>query len=150
MFGIQYFVGGTQRSLWSQQIHMLAPAIAFGIAWFVGRSQYRLYVRPHLIARPPKSEGAAARCRVCGGDLPTSHKGPFIPCTYCGAKSLLSKQLATNRKLLLEQEQHYYASRAQGAINPLNKVANSSAKATTIVFAVVMMLLYAGYFLVLV
>jgi hypothetical protein len=54
--------------------------------------RYRRVVRPHLLARPPKPGGKAARCRVCGGDLPQVLE-PIVACKYCRSESVVSREL---------------------------------------------------------
>jgi hypothetical protein len=44
------------------------------------------------LARPPKLGGKAARCRVCGGDLPQVLE-PIVACKYCRSESVVGREL---------------------------------------------------------
>lgn len=71
---------------------VLAVPVSLVVARAVGRMRYRRVVRPHLLARPPKLGGKAARCRVCGGDLPQLLE-PIVACKYCRSESIVSREL---------------------------------------------------------
>lgn len=73
---------------------VLAVPLSLVVARFVGRARYRRTVRPHLLARPPRAHGHAARCRVCGGDLPKGTE-PIVACKYCHSESVVGRELFT-------------------------------------------------------
>jgi hypothetical protein len=71
---------------------VLAVPVSLVVARAVGRVRYRRTVRPHLLARPPRADGHAARCRVCGGDLPRGAER-FVACKFCRSESVVGREL---------------------------------------------------------
>jgi len=73
---------------------LLSPCLVLGIAVSLvialarGRALYRRRIRPLLLARPPASEGAALRCRTCGGALPEA-RSVDVRCVYCRSVNLI-------------------------------------------------------------
>jgi hypothetical protein len=76
---------------------VLAVPLSMVVARFVGRARYRRTVRPHLLARPPRAKGHAARCRVCGGDLPRGAEH-FVACKFCRSESVVGRELFTQSR----------------------------------------------------
>lgn len=72
---------------------------------------FRRLVRPRLQARPPVEQGLAARCRSCGGDLP-SVRAAQVVCGYCGASNFLDTSLANDVSQQLAGELAEYQRRA--------------------------------------
>lgn len=85
--------------------------LGMATAYFAVAHRYRARVRPQLLARPAEHQGAAGRCRVCGGDLAHA-PGAFTECRYCGATNLVGPELFHQRQQLLERELSEYRTRA--------------------------------------
>lgn len=75
---------------------------------------YARELRPRLEACAPLSEGAALRCRACGGDLPSSGREGIAPCGYCGADNIVHAEIARERLARLEREKEAWAARLAG------------------------------------
>jgi hypothetical protein len=71
---------------------VLAVPLSLVVARFVGRARYLRTVRPHLLARPPRAHGHAARCRVCSGELPKGGE-PIVACKYCRSENVVGREL---------------------------------------------------------
>lgn len=71
---------------------VLAVPISIVVARLVGRQRYRRIIRPHLLARMPRAGAKAARCRVCGGDLPQA-VDRFVICKFCRSESVVGPEL---------------------------------------------------------
>ena len=71
---------------------VLAVPVSIVVARLVGRMRYRRILRPHLLARAPRAGAKAARCRVCGGDLPPS-ADRFVVCKFCRSESVVGPEL---------------------------------------------------------
>ena len=71
---------------------MLGIVASFGLALAYGRWHYQRSLRPLLVARLPVQQGAHARCRVCGGDLPEA-RGVDVRCNDCRSVNLIPKAL---------------------------------------------------------
>ncbi len=104
----------------------LWPALGVGVVggmfvgWSLALRQYRALITPERRARPPRFEGAPARCRCCGADLPTQW-GAMVPCGYCGTHNLVDRALLDQREALLLQETALHQSRAAGVIARANR-----------------------------
>jgi hypothetical protein len=77
--------------------------LAIFVAMLVGRRHYRRYVRPLMFARHPAGPGLPARCRACGGDLPTS-RGPFRVCQFCSTHNLVTPEIEAHDARALDEE----------------------------------------------
>lgn len=71
---------------------VLAVPVSIVVARLVGRMRYRRILRPYLLARAPRAGAKAARCRVCGGDLPQSLDS-FVVCKFCRSESVVGPEL---------------------------------------------------------
>lgn len=105
---------------------LLSPTIVLGavvgtLLGYIGMiSQYRRKIRPLMLARAPMAEGAALRCRRCGGNLPTS-KDPFVSCAFCQAQNLVTMDVARERAARLDAEVREYQARAAGVTAALTE-----------------------------
>jgi predicted RNA-binding Zn-ribbon protein involved in translation (DUF1610 family) len=75
---------------------------------------YGRELRPRLEARAPLSDGAALRCRACGGDLPSGGREGILACPYCGADNIVHAEIARERLARLEREKEAWAERLAG------------------------------------
>jgi Zn finger protein HypA/HybF involved in hydrogenase expression len=91
----------------------LPLGISLGV--LVARARYRRRVRPWLLARAPLAEGAPARCRVCGGDMPITARELFVACPYCKTQNLLVGEVFADRARRLADEQASHHARVMGA-----------------------------------
>lgn len=107
------------RAVSPEGAQALLPSMGSGFAMFTGylagylgmARGYRRAVKPLLRARPPKAAGLSARCRSCGGDLPSVNT-PEANCRYCGATNLLDAELTRRASELLQAEIGAYQARA--------------------------------------
>lgn len=81
---------------------VLAVPFSLVVARVVGRMRYRRVVRPYLLARPPRAGGKAARCRVCGGDLPQTLE-PLVACKFCRSESVIGRELFVQNAVAIRQ-----------------------------------------------
>jgi hypothetical protein len=84
---------------------VLAVPISIVVARLVGRQRYRRILRPHLLARAPRLGAKAARCRVCGGDLPQSLER-FVVCKFCRIESVVGPELFQQHNPAARPSQH--------------------------------------------
>jgi len=106
-----------------------ASAVVGVIVGYFGMTRaFRALVRPTLLARPPAESGLSARCRSCGGALP-SVRGTQITCGFCGANNFLDAALAQDVSNLLASEQAEYQRRAHGGHPPDGSAYQQPAKA---------------------
>ena len=89
----------------------LAGAIAVLAGWLGMRRTFARILRPLLRARPPQAPGLAARCRNCGGDLP-SVRTHEVTCQYCSASNFLDAELTEHASALLAAEASAFQQRA--------------------------------------
>ncbi|MFO0624603.1 MAG: hypothetical protein U0325_03230 [Polyangiales bacterium] len=97
----------------SALVATLPLGISFGV--LVARWRYRRRVRPWLLARAPLVEGAPARCRVCGGEMPTRAATLFVACPFCKTQNLLVGDVFVDRAQRLAAEQSFHHARVMGA-----------------------------------
>lgn len=91
------------------------------IGYFGMIRAFRVLVRPLLQARAPLQPGLAARCRSCGGELPTVRAAQAL-CGFCGANNFLDAAMAHDVSSLLTAEQSEYQRQATGG-RPSNSAA---------------------------
>jgi len=91
----------------------LPVGISLGV--LLARHRYRYRVRPWLLARAPRVEGAPARCRVCGGDIAAHGREVFVTCPYCKTQNLLVGEVFADRAQRLAAEQSFHHARVVGA-----------------------------------
>lgn len=84
---------------------VLAVPLSLVVARLVGRLRYRRIVRPLLLARPPRGGATAARCRVCGGELPKSLER-FVVCKFCRSESVVGPELFMPNNAASRPSQH--------------------------------------------
>jgi hypothetical protein len=98
------------------QFVCLVASMWIGYRYVARRYQVRL--RPRLLARAPLQPGSPMRCRCCGGPLPDygdrGGRGAFVVCRFCGATSLVTAEVATERAAMLDREFQEYRARAGG------------------------------------
>ena len=102
---------------------VLSVAFALALGSAVGRWRYRVAVRPFLSARAPRFDGGAARCRVCGADMPES-PAPIVRCRFCNTESIVSADLHARRADFLERERLTYLQRARGVSPAAQRIAS--------------------------
>lgn len=83
---------------------VMAVPISIVVARVVGRLRYRRILRPYLLARAPRLGAKAARCRVCGGDLPQS-PDRFVSCKFCRSESVVGPELFVQRSAAARESQ---------------------------------------------
>jgi hypothetical protein len=102
---------------------VLAVPVSLVVARAVGRMRYRRVVRPHLLARPPKLGGTAARCRVCGGDLPPA-LDPIVACKYCRSESVVGRELFAQNAAFVRQNELAELGRARALAPAAQNIAS--------------------------
>lgn len=112
---------------------LFSGAIGLVVGSAVGRFRYRVAVKPFLIARAPRFEGGAARCRVCGADLPGS-PAPIVRCHFCSTESIVSADLYAQRVDYLEREQSEQLRRARGVSPAAQRIARWIGAAMALAF----------------
>jgi len=96
-----YLCGGVFGLLWNDPEQMLFGcactnmllSLTVLVPWAFRRlAAKRRELTLVCAAEPPLSEGASARCRLCGGDLPDRDEGAeaVVRCSYCDADNLVS------------------------------------------------------------
>jgi LSD1 subclass zinc finger protein len=63
---------------------------------------FRASVRSVLAAKPPRTEGGAAECRLCGGALDVPAGALGVRCVYCNADNLVAVATAMTSKASAE------------------------------------------------
>jgi hypothetical protein len=104
-------------------IQSAAMMIIFGsvgmgmVAGYLGMMRcFRRLVRPLLNARPPLQQGLQARCRACGGDLPTIREFE-VTCGFCNTKNLLGQSMSADVNQLLAAERTEHEQRTNRTFN---------------------------------
>jgi hypothetical protein len=105
--------GDIVTSALATPVLILSIPVSLVMASWIGRWRYRATVRPYLVARAPRFEGGAARCRVCGADLPAAAT-PIVACRFCATESIVSHDLYAERAAFLERERMDHLARARG------------------------------------
>jgi hypothetical protein len=93
---------------------VLGIALSLALSFAYGRWHYRKLLRPLLLARVPAGEGARARCRVCGGDLPPT-RGVDSRCSYCRSVNIIPKALHGAQAQALQAEGDALRAKLAGA-----------------------------------
>jgi len=109
---------------------MLGGSAVLGVivGYFGMIRAFRTLVRPALLAKAPVESGLSARCRCCGGDLPSVRRTQ-VTCGFCGANNFLDAALAQDVSNLLASEQAEYQRRAHGGHPPDGSAYQQPAKA---------------------
>jgi predicted amidophosphoribosyltransferase len=131
---LQLLVGAAYGPLF-----VLGIAVSFPVALLVGRTRYRMRVRPLLLARPPLAPGAAMRCRGCGAPLSPTREA-FSRCRHCQTQNLVTDEVARQQGRLLAEEAASYRARAMGAVSS----ASTASLHMSRVLVVCLVLVYLG------
>lgn len=92
----------------------VAACVGILTGWIAMTLTFKGLIQPLLLARPALHPGLPARCRVCGGDLP-SLRAAHVACRYCKADNLTSARLGSQVSELLQRESDEYFARARGS-----------------------------------
>ncbi len=98
-------------------VFSLGVSLGIAVAYVFSLRKYKQAVEPRLRAKAPLQEGQPARCRSCGGNLPTSQvSSAFVQCSYCNASNLITSELASDRLRILQEETREQQQAASGVL----------------------------------
>jgi DNA-directed RNA polymerase subunit RPC12/RpoP len=118
-------------------LFVLALPVSLVFAMTLGRRRYRKEIRPIFMARPPETQGAPARCRVCGAGLPDS-KDALLSCKHCHTTSLVTPEL----KIAVERNANTAMTWHRGQSMAASAATSGIARSMTRLFTITVIVMY--------
>jgi len=129
----------------------LVVLLVFGIGGMTWLRRSRKALRLAAAAEPPSQQGGAARCRLCGADLPSSND-PVVRCAFCESDNLVDPQLlgqiATSQHAALNDYQQVVGTKTTAVSKALKNATFAIVMAVIVgPFSVVALFLTMGFVL---